>query len=136
MTLGAGFTVAQVMARGGKACWRCSVCQGQGPVDLVAVAAALGPDATLGNRRPRCRVPGCPGRVRFLDANSVWPLPLDTITDADDAWWTFDDQERARLTALGWRVHMGKWVAPDPVTPPSPATPPPSATPTTRPSGR
>lgn len=113
MTLGAGFTVAEVMARGGKACWRCSVCQGQGPVDLVAVAAALGLDATLGNRRPRCRVPGCPGRVRFLDANSFWPLPLDTITEADEAWWTFNDQERAQLHALGWRMFMGKWIAPD-----------------------
>ena len=79
---------------------------------MVAVAAALGPNATLGNRRPRCRLPGCPGRVRFLDANSFWPLALDTITEGDAVWWTFEDLERARLIALGWRMVMGKWVAP------------------------
>jgi len=113
MTLGEGFTIAQILTRGGRACWLCLVCRAQGPVDLAAVAAALGPDATLANRRPRCRVAGCPGRVRFLDANSFWPLSLDTITDRHPAWWAFNDQERARLIALGWRMVMGKWISPD-----------------------
>jgi len=47
-----------------------------------------------------------------MDMSGSWPKPIDTIGDRDAAWWEYTDQRRAELMALGWRVVMGKWVAP------------------------
>jgi hypothetical protein len=90
----------------------CEVCRRRGPVDLIAIERARGPAFTLANRRPRCPCDGCPGRVAFMDMSGSWPKPIDTIGDRDAAWWEYTDQRRAELMALGWRVVMGKWVAP------------------------
>lgn len=93
--------------------WRCEVSPDHhGAVDLERIAADKGFDFILANRRPRCRHPACPGRVAFVDHTGSWPRPLDTIRDRDPAWWDYTDQRRAEMLALGWRIVMGKWVAP------------------------
>lgn len=91
--------------------WRCEVCGAQGRVDLAALRLRLGPAFSLANRRPSCRL--CPGRVLFEDRGRVFIRRLDTIGDHSPAGWAYHDAERARLYALGWRVVMGKWTAPD-----------------------
>ena len=93
--------------------WDCEVCQGVGPVDLIAIERAKGSAYSLANRRAWCRRPGCAGRVRFKRLNGPWAYPLDTIKDGSPEAWAYADRERARLIAAGWRIFMGKWVAPD-----------------------
>lgn len=107
-------TVGSMIERGAKIIWECEVVRIEhgGPVDLAAVARAKGEDFTLANRRPVCRVEGCPGRVRFLDKTSTWPRQVDTITDMDRIWWDYTAAENERLKALGWWLEMGKWRPP------------------------
>lgn len=90
--------------------WQCEVCRARGPVDLARVCAALGPDFSLANRRPSCRL--CPGRVEFKDETSMYGHSLDTGRINSAAWFAYNAAERTRLYALGWRVEMGKWIAP------------------------
>lgn len=103
-------TIESLIAAGAVVHWRCEVCRASGPVDLAAVMAARGPGFSLADRRPPCRL--CPGRVLFEDRSRVYHRPLDTLPLDDPAVWAFYDAERARLYSLGWRVVMGKWVAP------------------------
>lgn len=103
-------TIGQLVERDMSIRWRCEVCRAYGYVDLVALQKAKGADFTLANRRPPCR--HCPGRVKFEDATSVFPRPIDTIKQGADAYWAFYDAQRARLYGLGWRVRDGKWVRP------------------------
>lgn len=107
-------TVHAMIERGAKIRAECEVAPigHSGPADLPAIARAKGGDYSLANRRPACRVPGCPGRVRFIDTTSMWPRSLDTITDRDAAWWDYGAAEKARLHALGWWLEMGKWRPP------------------------
>lgn len=107
-------TVKAMIERGASIRAECEVSpiSHSGPADLHSIARSKGGDYTLNNRRPPCRVPGCPGRVRFVDATSMWPRSLDTITDRDAAWWAYCEAERARLYALGWWLEMGKWKPP------------------------
>lgn len=104
-------TLGALVKRGAKVRWMCPVCETNGDVDLPALLAAKGADFSLSNRRPSC--PLCPGRVRFALWSSMWPVDLDTITDRDDAWWAYQEQERRRLHALGWTLRMGHWLDPD-----------------------
>lgn len=105
--------ISKMIDRGAKVRWHCDVVQGHhGEVDLKRIAKAKGGDYVLINRRPPCRIPGCPGQAIFEDWSRQWPTKLETITDADPAWWAFNDKRRAELVALGWCVEMGKWVAP------------------------
>lgn len=103
-------TVDIMIERGAVIHWRCEVCGLGGPADLVTIRAARGAAFTLADKRPSCRA--CPGRVVFEDRSSVYFQRLDIHTDRDPAFWTYQDAERARLYALGWRVVMGKWVRP------------------------
>ena len=105
-------SVADLIRAGHVVMWDCEVCGRRGPVDLLAIERVCGPNFTLANRRPRCRHAGCPGRVRFRLAMGLWHRELDTIEESDPAWWDYSDQRRAELLALGWRIVMGKWVAP------------------------
>lgn len=107
-------TVSAMIERGARIKWECEVSfpGHSGEVDLPAVAKARGGDFTLANRRPACRIPGCPGRVRFVDMSSAWPRKLDTLTDKDDAWWAYFAAERERLEALGWWMKGGYWQPP------------------------
>lgn len=93
--------------------WTCDVIYHCGEVDLPRLAAAVGRDFTLANRRPPCPVPDCPGRVKFLDGGGMWPRSLDTIRDGSPAYWAFSDERAAQLKAQGWSIRMGKWVAPE-----------------------
>ena len=104
-------TLSGLVKRQAKVRWMCPVCETNGDVDLTAMLAAKGPDFSLSNRRPPC--PLCPGRVRFADWSSMWPVDLDTLTDREDAWWAYQEQERKRLMALGWTLRMGHWIDPD-----------------------
>lgn len=104
-------TIESLIQSGAVIHWRCEVCRAGGKADLEAIRAAKGPDFTLSNRRPSCRI--CPGRVLFEDRSSVYFRRMDIHTDRDPAFWAYQDRERARLYALGWRVVMGKWVAPE-----------------------
>ena len=109
-------TVSAMIERGARIKWECEVSfpGHSGEVDLSAIAKARGGDFTLANRRPACRIPGCPGRVRFVDMSSAWPRKLDTITDSDDAWWAYNAAEKARMEAMGWWMKSGYWQAPEP----------------------
>ena len=68
----------------------------------------------LANRRPPCPVQGCPGRVTFKDHTRVFARSLDTIPVHDPEDWAWEDRRRAELTVLGYRLELGKWVAPEP----------------------
>lgn len=68
---------------------------------------------TLVNRRPFCKIPGCPGRVHFEDLSSAWPKMLDTVKPPQEAHFEYSRAEMRRLEALGYRMVQGYWVAPD-----------------------
>lgn len=108
-------TVGQMADAGKKIRWECLAFPGQhsGPVDLQRIIDAKGEGFTLANRRPRCAVPDCPSRVRFVDRSSLYHRFLDTIAEGSEAWWSFNDAERAKLISRGWRCKMGKWVRPE-----------------------
>lgn len=95
-----------------KVTWWCSVCRTLGPVDLAPILAAKGPDFSLTNKRPPCRSAGCPGRVRFEDRTSMWPIFLESIDHGDQAWWDYNEAERTQLEGLGYQMRDGKWVRP------------------------
>ena len=101
--------VSDLIAHKRRVQWRCCVCYAAGPLHLMMVWEVCG-DISLANRRPPCKL--CPGRVKFVDVTSIWGKPLDTIRETDEAFWEYGERERAKLQALGWRVEMGKWVAP------------------------
>lgn len=114
-------TVQRMIERSAKIRWRCDVGQGHhGDVDLKRIAKAKGGDYSLVNRRPPCRIPGCPGVVIFEDFTGSWPRKVETITDRDPAWWAENDRRRTELEALGYRVEMGKWIAPETTKAPPP----------------
>ncbi|URI15911.1 hypothetical protein [Brevundimonas albigilva] len=107
-------TVSAMIERGARIKWECEVkpIGHGGDADLHAIAKTKGGRFTLANRRAPCRIPGCPGRVRFVDMSSAWPRKLDTLTDKDDAWWAYFAAERKRLEALGWWMKGGYWQPP------------------------
>lgn len=105
--------VGWLMIHGRAVKWDCEVCGRAGPVDLIRIANHRGLDFSLANRRPRCRSPGCPGRVRFFDITSTWPLTLDTVKTGSRPYWDYRDLEHARLSALGWRMVEGRWTPPE-----------------------
>lgn len=114
-------TVQHMIERSAKIRWRCDVAQGHyGDVDLKRIAKAKGGDYSIVNRRPPCRIPGCPGVAIFEDFSGSWPRKVETITDRDPAWWAENDRRRSELDALGYRMEMGKWVAPETTKAPPP----------------
>ena len=95
--------------------WECEVAPlgHNGQVDLGRLAKAKGGTFSLANRRPACKIPGCPGRVRFVDRSSMWARPLDTITDRDEAYWEYEAAFRKRMASAGWEIQSGYWFSPD-----------------------
>jgi hypothetical protein len=65
---------------------RCRTCQRSRAIDIAALAARLGRDYSLCNRRTRCRLtPGCRGWNVFGYSTGTWVHHLfDPTTDA--AW--------------------------------------------------
>lgn len=104
--------VVDLIRAGHTVVWECEVCRRRGPADLVAIERARGPNFTLGNRRPRCRQADCAGRVRFRLLMGLWHRDLDTISARDETWWRYNEDERARLLAEGYRIWHGQWLAP------------------------
>lgn len=109
--------IADLLKSGHPVIWDCEVCRRTGPADLTAIAEAKGPLYSLANRRPRCRQPGCAGRVRFRIRRGLWHSDLDTIPSASDAWWAYQETERERLKAAGYRLVDGHWLRPGLLTP-------------------
>lgn len=107
-------TVSAMIERGARIKWECEVkpIGHGGDADLHAIAKTKGGHFTLANRRAPCRIPGCPGRVRFVDMSSAWPRKVDTIDERDPAWWDYTEAEKRRLYALGWWLEMGYWQPP------------------------
>lgn len=104
-------TVRAMIERGAKIRWFCEVGQGHyGEVNLKAIARAKGGAVTLINRRPFCKIPGCPGRVYFQDLSSAWPKKLDDI--GTESLFAYTEAERARLMPLGYRMVDGRWLGP------------------------
>lgn len=57
----------------------CTYCKGSRDIDIAALAAKVGRDYSLVNRRCRCRIlPGCPGWNRFYYAmgRNTWTRHL------------------------------------------------------------
>ena len=107
--------ISRMINREAKIRWHCDVSVDHyGDVDLTRIAAAKGDDYVLINKKPPCRVPGCPGIATFADYSRVYWQKLETLSDRDPEWWAFNDKRRAELMALGWGVKDGKWVAPEP----------------------
>lgn len=103
-----------MLERRAKIRWRCDVAQGHyGDVDLKRIAKTKGGSYSIVNRRPRCRIAGCPGVVIFEDFSGSWARQVETIQRASPEWWAENDRRRAELQALGYRMEMGKWVAPE-----------------------
>ena len=106
-------TVSAMIERGANIKWFCEVGQGHsGVVDLEAIARAKGGAVTLVNRRPPCRVSGCPGRVHFEDLSSAWPKIIDTVRPPQEAHFEYTAAEMRRLEALGWWMKGGYWQPP------------------------
>lgn len=105
-------TVADLIRGGGPVRWYCDASGHSGELDLERIACLRGPDTVLTNRRPPCSVAGCPGRVTFKDHRRVFARTLDTIPVHDPVSWAYEERRRAELKALGYRLEMGKWVAP------------------------
>lgn len=106
-------TVAALIRREARIRWYCDVGRGHsGVMDLQRVANLRGGDTILANRRPPCPAAGCPGRVEFKDETRVFGRSLDTIQVHDPAGFAYIDRRRDELQALGYRMVMGKWVAP------------------------
>ena len=82
-------------------------------VNLERITCLRGPDTVLINRRPPCPVAGCPGRVEFADHRRVIARPVDTIPAHGPAAAAYEERRRAELKALGYRLVMGKCMAPD-----------------------
>lgn len=106
-------TVADLIRAGGAVRWYCDAGGHSGVVDLERIACLRGPYTVLSDRRPRCRMPDCPGRVEFKDHRRVFARPLDTIPADAPSAWAYEERRRAELKALGYRLEMGKWVAPE-----------------------
>lgn len=106
-------TIGWFIQHGRQIEWACDLRQDghHGLVDLKPIMDRHGPGFSLTNRRPPCRMPGCLGRVIFSDVSSTWPRPLQTITDIA-ARWEYSEPRDRELEARGWRIEMGKWIAP------------------------
>lgn len=105
-------TISRMIERRAKIRWRCDIDPAhRGDVDLNRVAEAKGGDYSIVNRRPRCRIPGCPGVVIFEDFGGSWARQVETIQQSSPEWWAENDRRRAELESLGFRMEMGKWVA-------------------------
>ena len=59
------WTLAQLWGMQAMVEARCDTCRVRLRVDLDGLIRARGPDYSLWNKSPRCRVVGCPGRVGF-----------------------------------------------------------------------
>ena len=105
-------TVADLIRTQARVMWWCDAGGHHGELDLQRVAGLRGPDTVLANRRPPCPQPGCPGRVTFKDHTRVFARDLDTIAVNDPESWAYLDRRRVELMARGYRMEMGKWVAP------------------------
>ena len=106
--------ISRMINREAKIRWHCDVSMDHyGDVDLKRIAAARGDDYVLINKKPPCRIPGCPGIATFADYSRVYCQKLETLSDRDPEWWAFNGKRRAELQAQGYRVEMGKWVAPE-----------------------
>ena len=75
---------------------RCTTCGKEKAVDLPALAAKMGGEYSLWNRRCRCRLTeGCRGWVRFY-VGPGWPTPA---FDESTGWRWFEaewEERRAR----------------------------------------
>lgn len=69
----------------------CGTCRRSKEIDIVALAAKVGRDYSLLNRRCRCRLkPGCPGWNQFSYAygRSTWPQHL--VDEKTDLRWLLE----------------------------------------------
>ena len=105
-------TVADLIRAQARVMWWCDAGGHHGALDLERVANLRGADTVLTNRRPPCPVAGCPGRVTFKDHTRVFARSMDTIAVHDAEGWAWEERRRAELKALGYRLELGKWVAP------------------------
>lgn len=72
--------IAKVVAAGGSLKTVCAKCQVWRDVDPAPIIAKMGPDFDLYDRRPRCKEPGCPGRVTFMAGQpNTWNMPLKSV---------------------------------------------------------
>lgn len=67
----------------------CSTCGGFRDIDLQALAAKVGPEYSLVNRRSPCKLtPGCKGWVKFMYNKGVmrflWTYEQEWVWDARD----------------------------------------------------
>lgn len=106
-------TLARLIEAEAPIFWSCDLVQNHyGRVDLIAMAKAKGGDFLLVNRKPSCKVAGCPGRVTFRNRARVFPITMETIRDGEEAWWEYGEAESQKLKDLGWTIEAGVWIAP------------------------
>jgi hypothetical protein len=77
------------MIDGGFPAWaECHTCHSQQKIDLEALAAKVGRDYSLWNRRCRCRwTPGCKGFTVFM-CGGGWPHVM--ADEQREMWWVFN----------------------------------------------
>ena len=88
MSLRVRRTLGQMIDGGFEAYAECHTCHGHQVIDLEALAAKVGRDYSLWNRRCECRwTPGCKGYTVFL-CGGGWPYLM--ADEARAMWWVFN----------------------------------------------
>lgn len=93
-------TIGGMIAHGTAVTAFCDTCKAHDAVNLRRLEKALGSEATLLNRHPPCKTPGCSGRVLFhaSPARGTPSRPCVTVAGVT-ARWRRERDEKDRIKA-------------------------------------
>ena len=107
-----GWTIGDVIDKGGALEWRCPDCGGVGRSDPKAISRAKGWTFPLQDQHPPCRTPGCLGRVTFFVGLGMRWTRMETSTARLMALEAAAYREARTLHRHGWRIAGGLWRPP------------------------